>query len=92
MARESMKKAQIKARAAATTANVNRSRLPAQMMNQGRAMDVDGAGTSTPVKREPGLVTTNLTPSHVVFRGAKMDAESLKRRNCEYVNWSRDRR
>ncbi|KAF6757583.1 alpha DNA polymerase [Ephemerocybe angulata] len=90
MARETTKKAQLKARGGATTANVNRARLPAQLMNQGRAMDVDagpsGSSTAaTPVKKEPVAITLNLAPSHVVFQGAKMDAESKKRRGYRYM-------
>lgn len=98
MARAAMKKAQPKARGGgATTANVNRTRLPAQLMNQGRAMDVDlpgpsGSGSGAndinapvvpAVKREPVNFSTNLAPSHVVFEGAKTDGESKKRRACE---------
>ena len=94
MAREGAKKAQVKARGDMTTANVNRSRFPGQMMNQARAMDVDPVGPSTslgagtaaaasPVKKEPVTISLNLAPSHVVFQGAKTDPESRKRRACE---------
>ena len=89
MARETTKKAQVKAKAG-VTANVNRTRLPGGMMNQQRAMDVDppgpsgsGSAPAPVVKKEPVTISTNLTPSHVVFRGAKMDMESKRMRSCK---------
>jgi DNA polymerase alpha subunit B len=89
MARETMKRAQVKAKAG-VTANVNRARLPEGMMNQQRAMDVDlpgpsgsGSAPAPAVKKEPATISMNLTPSHVVFRGAKTDAESKQIRTCE---------
>lgn len=88
MARETTKKAQVKAKAG-VTANVNRARLPGGMMNQQRAMDVDppgpsgsGSAPAPVVKKEPVTISMNSTPSHVVFRGAKMDTESKEMRAC----------
>ena len=89
MARETTKKAQVKAKAG-VTANVNRARLPGGMMNQPRAMDVDppgpsgsGSAPAPVVKKEPVTISMNPTASHVVFRGAKTDVESKQRRACE---------
>ncbi|TFK20610.1 alpha DNA polymerase [Coprinopsis marcescibilis] len=93
MTRESTKKVQVKARVAAVTASVDRSKLPNQLMNQGRAMDVDySEPTSSGLparqfKKEPlaGGITLSTGPTHVVFEGAKNDVQSRKRRGYRYM-------
>ncbi|EAU86107.1 alpha DNA polymerase [Coprinopsis cinerea okayama7 len=92
LANESMKRAQLKARPGAT-ASVDRSRLPSQLMNQARAMDIDRPGPSSAssssspmqVKKEAAGITLSLGPTHVLFEGAKMDSESRKARAYRYM-------
>jgi DNA polymerase alpha subunit B len=91
LARDSAKKAtQAKAtQRGGMTASVDRTRLPGQLMNQGRVIDVDMAGPSTSsgtaavqVKKAAGI-TLSVGPTHATFEGVNADREAKKRRACE---------
>ncbi|KAH6911541.1 alpha DNA polymerase [Coprinopsis sp. MPI-PUGE-AT-0042] len=91
LARDSAKKAtQAKAARASTTASVDRTRLPGQLMNQGRAIDVDMAGPSSTaaaiqVKKEAAGITLSVGPTQATFEGVSMDREAKKQRAYRYM-------